>query len=203
MLPSQPRRRSPRRLRTIAMAALATATFATPATAFAADKPTFVIAVLGDSYASGEGSPDEPGNLGAGCGNAGCRTEKWWSPDSWFPDRKAVFPQQDDLGWQQATKRCHRSSKAPGPHAAMLLAEKFRDVRIEVLDFACGGAEIGAGVVRGAPGAEPPSFSAPDLPSQLSALREYAATTHREIDATVVNIGGNDGRFGQLVTECL
>ena len=173
-----------------------------------------MIAVLGDSYASGEGAPDVPGKHSLGgdlfageCAHLPwnppkCFTETWWSPDRWFTDRKAVFPQQDDAGWQSAARRCHRSSKAPGPQAAMRLADRFPDVRIEVLDFACGGAEIGPGLLQGWAGPEP-AFGDAALPSQLAALRGYVAGTNRRIDATVVNIGGNDGEFASLVAECL
>ena len=209
-----------------------------PATAFAQDtRPRFVIAVLGDSYASGEGSPDVHGrhSLGGDLVAAECIqlpftpppcfTETWWSPDSWFSGRDAVFPQQDDSGWQDAARRCHRSSKAPGPHAAMLIADRFPDVRVEVLDFACGGSTIGpacsqavnpvdatcavaqpgaGGLLLGWPGPEPPPF-APNLPPQVTALRDYANSTGRggDIDAIVVNIGGNDAEFDDIVTDCL
>jgi hypothetical protein len=132
-----------------------------------------------------------------------CFTETWWSPDSWFDDRDAIFPQQDDTGWQADARRCHRSSKGPGAHAGMLIADRFPDVRVEILDFACGGSQIGPGILNGWSGPEPPSLLAPNLPSQLTALRNYARDTNRDVDAMVVNIGGNDGRFADLVVECL
>ena len=198
-----------------ALAAAAALALAAPTAAVADDdRPKFVIAVLGDSYASGEGSPDVYGNhswlgdlfapecLQIPFTPAPCYPEKWWAPDAWYEGREAFFPQQDDEGWQDDARRCHRSSKAPGPHAAMLLAERFRDVRIEVLDFACGGSEIGPGMLEGWAGPEPP-FGAPNLGSQIHAVRDYAAATGRHIDATVVNIGGNDGEFAELVKECL
>jgi len=227
-------------VRTVALAlALGLAALAVPATALGVDtRPRFVIGVLGDSYASGEGSPDVHGKHSA-LGDLvaleciqlpgqpkPCFTETWWSPDSWFPGRDAVFPQQDDAGWQDAARRCHRSTKATGPHAAMLIADRFPDVRVEVLDFACGGSTIssscallpgvnpisltclplstepGGGPLLGWPGPEPPA-GASNLPPQLTALRDYARDTNREIDAIVVNIGGNDGEFAELVTECL
>jgi hypothetical protein len=210
-----PARRLARRAVTAVLAAAAAAALAAPTTALAADdRPAFVIAVLGDSYASGEGSPDVHGNhswlgdlfapecLQIPFTPAPCYPEKWWAPDAWYEGREAFFPQQDDEGWQDDARRCHRSSKAPGPHAAMLLAERFRDVRIEVLDFACGGSEIGPGMLEGWAGPEPP-FGAPNLGSQIHAVRDYAAATGRHIDATVVNIGGNDGEFAELVKECL
>jgi len=85
----------------------------------------------------------------------------------------------------------------------MLLADRFPGVRVEVLDFACGGSQIGPGILQGWAGPEPPSPFAPNLPAQLTALRDYARNTNREVDAIVVNIGGNDGRFADLVVECL
>jgi hypothetical protein len=217
MLPHDRLRRLPRLARLTATAALvAAAAIAAPDAALAADdRPRFVIAVLGDSYAAGEGSPDVPGKhswLGdldypIECAPLPftpprCFTETWWSPDAWFAGRDAIFPQQDDPGWQAAARRCHRSSKAPGPQAAMLVADRFPEIRVEVLDFACSGSKIGSGLVDGWPGPEPPPFAA-DLPPQITALRDYAVATDRRIDATVVNIGGNDGGFAKLVEECL
>ena len=232
-----------RRLALLAVlaASIGAATAAAPAAAQGVDtRPRFVIAVLGDSYASGEGSPDVHGRHSSGGDlfpEAGiecapipglpptCFAERWWSPDSWFAGRDAVFPQQDDTGWQDAAKRCHRSSKAPGPQAAMLIADRFPDVRVEVLDFACGGSTIGdtcgiggvssstfacavgdtkpGGVVQPWQGPEPPSGSPADLPPQITALRDYANQTNRDIDAIVANIGGNDAEFDDLVIECL
>ncbi len=214
---------------------------ALPAAAAAQDtRPRFVIAVLGDSYASGEGSPDVHGKHSAGGDFLAaeciqipftpppCFGEKWWAPDSWFQDRDAVFPQQDDAGWQASAKRCHRSSKAPGPHAAMLIADRFPDVRVEVLDFACGGSTIGpaCGIVPGLnpvgatciaadgdsgglllpwPGPERNLPTDPDIPPQIEDLSDYAGNTGRggRIDAIVVNIGGNDAEFDDIVADCL
>ncbi|MCC6832444.1 MAG: hypothetical protein IT200_13945 [Thermoleophilia bacterium] len=173
-------------------------------------RPRFVIAVLGDSYASGEGSPDVHGRhslggdlVAAECIPApGCRSEVWWSPDSWFPDRDAVFPQQDDPGWQDDARRCHRSSKGPGAHAGMLLADRFPNVRVEVLDFACGGAKVVRGLVGPFVGPEAPQGAA-NLPAQLTALERYVDAHGGGVDAVVMNIGGNDGQFDQMVIQCL
>ena len=229
-----------RRLSLIALLVAGVALAAPPAALGVDTRPRFVIAVLGDSYSSGEGSPDVHGKhsllgdlVALECIQLPtqpppCFTETWWSPDSWFSGRDAVFPQQDDAGWQAAARRCHRSSKAPGPHAAMMIADRFPDVRVEVLDFACGGSTIGpscglipgvnastltclplstdpgGGVLLGWKGPEPPD-GASDLPPQLTALRDYANNTGRAnaIDAIVMNIGGNDGEFAELVAECL
>jgi len=198
------------RLRGLTLLVAVVAALAVPAPAAAQDtRPRFVVAVLGDSYASGEGAPDVRGRHSSGgdlfgldCINPACFSETWWSPDSWFDDRDAVFPQGDDPGWQADARRCHRSTKATGPHAGMLIADRFPDVRVEVLNFACGGAEIGRGLLRGWPGPEPPEGAA-NLPSQLGALEAYARDTDRPIDAIVMNIGGNDAKFDDLVRECI
>lgn len=204
-----------RRLRSLVLALAFLGTLAFCGSAGALDvRPPFVVAVLGDSFASGEGSPDVHGkhSLGGDLVAAECIqlpftpppcfAETWWSPDSWFTGRDAIFPQQDDAGWQDAARRCHRSTKAPGPHAAMLIADRFPQVRVEVLDFACGGSQIGPGLLQGWPGPEPPLL-APNLPSQVAALEAYVRGTSRNIDAIVVNIGGNDGRFADLIIHCV
>ena len=181
--------------------------------AIAQDRPEFVIAVLGDSYASGEGAPDIHGHYSLGgdivapeCAPGSpygpCFSATWWSPDSWFSHRLAVFPQQDDPGWQDDARRCHRSSKGPGAHAAMLIAASFPDVKITVLDFACGGSQITDGLLFGWPGPEP-ALGAPNLPSQVDALEAYASSTHRHIDAIVMNIGGNDALFADIIIDCV
>lgn len=182
----------------------------------------FVIAVLGDSYAAGEGAPDVHGSHSL-AGNVdsspeclalcrslecisrggGCFPEKWWSPN-WFPNRRAVFPQGDDPGWQADARRCHRSTHGPAAHAAMILASRFPDVKVSVLDFACSGSKIISGLLAGWSGMEPPPF-APNLPSQFQALNDYATRTSRagKIDALVMNIGGNDAHFANIVFDCI
>jgi hypothetical protein len=180
------------------------------------NRPEFVIAVLGDSYASGEGAPDKHGNHSAfgdlvaiecfpnvfDLESPTCFSEKWWSPDSWFSNRRASFPQGDDPGWQNAARRCHRSSKGPAAHAAMVIAGRFPDVKITVLDFACGGSKITEGLLFGWSGPEP-DIGAPNLPSQVAALEAYVKDRGGRVDAIVMNIGGNDARFADIIIECI
>jgi hypothetical protein len=180
------------------------------------NRPEFVIAVLGDSYASGEGAPDVHGNhsrlgdlVAVECfpnpfdlESPTCYSETWWSPDSWFSNRLAVFPQQDDPGWQDDARRCHRSSKGPAAHAAMIIAARFPDVKITVLDFACGGAKITDGLLIGYSGAEP-DIGATNISSQVEALEAYVKKTSRSVDAIVMNIGGNDAEFAAIITKCI
>ena len=84
----------------------------------------------------------------------------------------------------------------------MAIATRFPDIKITVLDFACGGAKIVKGLLYGWTGPEPPLIG-PDLPSQLEALEEYTVRTSRKIDAIVMNIGGNDARFADIVGACV
>ena len=84
----------------------------------------------------------------------------------------------------------------------MAIATRFPDIKITVLDFACGGAKIVKGLLYGWTGPEPPLIG-PDLPSQLEALEEYTVRTSRKIDAIVMNIGGNDARFADIWGMCL
>lgn len=193
-------------------------TFTAPSAMAADTRPEFVIAVLGDSYASGEGAPDEHGKHSPGgdliAGECApmpgdppelrrCFSETWWSPDKAFPGRLAVFPQGDDPGWQADSKRCHRSSKGPGAQAAIMIAARFPDIKITVLNFACGGSKITEGLLVGWPGPEP-ALGASNLPSQIQALEEYVkGRPNKKVDAIVMNVGGNDALFGEIVKFCL
>lgn len=194
--------------------ALSVVCLASPSVATADDRPDFVIAILGDSYAAGEGSPDKEGRHDVGGGFSlclpldgpaddpnnpdDCHEDVWWAESS-----PVTFPQGDDAGWVEETTRCHRSSRATGPQAAMRIQERFPDVEIVVLHFACSGAEIAEGMLEPDDGTEAALLTRPRMKPQLQALEDYVAGTSRKIDAIVMDIGGNDAFFGAVLEACL
>ena len=200
-------------MRRIGLAAVMAAAVAVGAAPAAAQdtRPEFVIAVLGDSYASGEGSPDDPGSHsfvgrlnGAECfidppaGRKPCHAETWWEEDT-----PVVYPQGDDPGWATATRRCHRSSRATGPRGADRIQDRFPEVKVVVLNFACSGAQLTTGLLEPYAGIEPSLRGGTPLPPQVQQLESYVSGTSRDIDAIVMNAGGNDARFGDVVTACI
>lgn len=70
------------------------------------------------------------------------------------------------------------------------------------LDLTCIAPGDSGGPLLGWPGSEPP-FGAADLPPQIDQLRAYADSTSRHVHAMVINIGGNDAEFDDIVIDCL
>jgi len=176
-----------RSVRLLLLAALCT--LAGPLITVAAAQKVLIVA-LGDSYSSGEGNPDTPGQ---GCDapplalSANCAI-----PPVWGTDPEAAV--------------CHRSAKA----WPTLTANAFRDQHPELLvsfqSFACSGAKI-TDLVDNRQHPEQP------LP-QLDELEKAFATTDAagnmvrldsppQIDALLLSIGGNDIGFGPTVTGCI
>lgn len=172
-----------------------------------------LIVSLGDSYGSGEGSPDIPQQIdGLGYVSAPAR-------------------------WQD--RRCHRSAAAPSAQAAMTLEAADPHSTVTFLSFACSGATInqpyfgdqsnfdpyripppggfqkprGTGILGPYIGTEPPLLNGgPDyrdevkLPSQIDqmhrAITNDGQLPARHIAALSVSGGGNDMGFGPLASVC-
>ncbi|HEX2913194.1 MAG TPA: hypothetical protein VH186_20495 [Chloroflexia bacterium] len=159
----------------------------------------FLIAAIGDSYGSGEGSPDI---------NA--------SP--------IVWPFNTNPVWEDT--RCHRSANAPSAKAAMAIEQADPHTSVTYISFACSGAPInrnyndglgptedaydpgdsnqrlGTGVLGDYRGIDPSMVSSTDyLPSQIDQLK--AAIGNRQIDALIVSAGGNDMAFAPLAKDCV
>jgi hypothetical protein len=156
------------------------------------------IAVLGDSYSSGEGVPevpsDDPDALESVC-------EIW----QWGDFEPAV--------WRD--EQCHRSRWAWGNKVARRYQEEHPDVQVIVSFLACSGAEITsgmlldyAGVVPGAP--LPPQTQAVAEISQGTSnvsrdVRDPRAThvmSARRPDAVLMTAGGNDAGFSAFIEDC-
>ena len=135
--------------------ALLLATVAVLVTAAPASAEEFVIGVLGDSYAAGQGAPAMPGfhndngekgvnpltTIGRQCIDPDdvlrnrCHDETWWENVLGVTE-----PQRDDAGWDHDTQRCHRSSIATGPEAARRLENAietaYPSVEVVLFDLA-------------------------------------------------------------------
>ena len=179
-----------------------------PGQAAGADtRPEFVVAILGDSYAAGEGTPGVFGQhsvsgelvcVPAPLGPGPCFEEMWWANDS-----QVTFPQQDEPTWGTETLRCYRSSSAPGPRALEAIQEEFPAVKVVGIDFACTGAKILEGPLGPYLGIEPSLRKAPPIPAQVTDLSHFLGSPLRPLDAVVMNIGGNDAHFADVVARCL
>ncbi|MDP9074990.1 MAG: Ig-like domain-containing protein, partial [Actinomycetota bacterium] len=161
-----------------------------------------LIVALGDSYASGEGSPDIP-----------IPGYHWQPlPPGFFGNTPAV--------WED--RRCHRSSYAPSAQAAQMVIKGDPHTSVTYISFACSGADIntdhlndtssvdpyydvhghqhlGTGILGPYAGNDPHLYSDP-LPSQISQMT--AAVGNRTIDALLVDGGGNDMNFASIATVC-
>lgn len=166
----------------------------------------FLVVVLGDSSASGEGAPDVT-LTEAGGGRA-----------------------------QWVDNRCHRSMNAGGAQAARRLEYGDTKTSVTFVSFACSGATLaseifdgglldpyedeedydsrGVGVTAPYAGIEPTTFIGSEehdyrdkVPSQVeqlwNALTDFGAHQPRKIDALIVAGGINDARFADLAVVCV
>lgn len=171
----------------------------------------FLVVVLGDSSASGEGAPDSPLHGPGGI----------------------EYAQAD---W--VDNRCHRSANAGGAQAAERLENSSKYSSVTFISFACSGATLiadswyndaplaavdpyeiedtlwrGVGLTGPYAGIEPlllpngdPDFSQ-KLPAQTEALRRalrrVPGDPMRKVDALIVAAGINDVRFSDLAAVCV
>lgn len=127
----------------------------------------YLFVVLGDSYASGEGNP---------------RNVQAWIDD---PDRPFA-PYYDDAA-------CNRSTRS-GPAQAALALEKSSDKSsVTLIDVACSGATVNAGVLG-------PQRGAGQTLSQIQQVQQLIG--NREIDIVVFSVGGNDIGFTSILSAC-
>lgn len=126
----------------------------------------YLTIVMGDSYASGEGNPR---NVQAWLGSSGSFTP-YWDSDA-----------------------CHRSVHG-GPAQAALRLENASDTSsVTLIDVACSGATINAGILG-------PQTAAGQTASQIEQVRSIIAD--RPVDLAMVMIGGNDVGFTSLLASC-
>ncbi len=133
-----------------------------------------LVVSIGDSVASGEGTPDVPATAFNRAGWRGGVT----GPAS-----------------QRSATRCHRSNQAANAVAARAILGDEEPSRF--VSLACSGATIKAGLIEQYKGVQPDG--SPEEP-QLDRLREISAD--REIAAVLVSIGANDLGFSKIVRFC-
>lgn len=128
-----------------------------------------LVVALGDSYASGEGSPEVP--------RAG--------------DEPARWADATDPAVEESHALAHRSTVGWPAQVAAALEVGDRHTSVTFVDLAASSARIGAGILR------PHPFL--DLPAQITLLEEIVGS--RRIDVLLLQAGGNDIGFSQLIRE--
>jgi hypothetical protein len=155
----------------------------------AAPRPKFTIIMLGDSYGSGEASPEIHGQYAA--------------PD-YLTGTAETWTAQGDNTQRRQARRCHRSPRATAGVAADSLRARYPEIDIVFISFACSGAKITSGILEPYEGAELELLSDPKLSPQITQVNDYfASNPAATIDALVMNIGGNDANFAGVVLNCL
>ena len=157
----------------------------------------YLIVSLGDSFASGEGSPDVPGRyelrnpaedlaLDLARGRA--------------PALRTVVP----VRWQD--RRCHRSARSGHALLAKQIEDRDPHTSVTYVSLACSGAEVYEGLLGPYQGMEPPAGTDP-LPPQVDVLSRLVGTprlprTYRPVDAILLQIGINDLDFHSIIEDC-
>jgi hypothetical protein len=206
------------------LAAAALLAAAAPASAAIPSGPTsrdpYEIFTIGDSYAAGEGAPDVNGNYDDDGDVQADQFEDW---DTRLAGSPAV------PGANQDSTRCHRSGHtSPSAVARQTLQDEFPDVQFDWTSVACAGASLVAtaklggdpppnkgGILRGYDGVEKLSkrgIAADKLkpavyPPQIDQLNRLLADRPngptKRIDALLMNLGGNDLGFAEIISKCL
>ena len=125
--------------------------------------------VMGDSYASGEGNPRN--------------VEAWLRESGLF---SGFRPYWDD-------EPCHRSVHGGPAQAALELEGASPRTSVTLVDVACAGATIDAGILG-------PQSGAGQATSQVEQVRAIIGA--RPIDLVSVTVGGNDVGFASILTSC-
>lgn len=150
----------------------------------------FDLYALGDSYGAGEGAPEVPGDYD----DAG---------DLVDGGEREVWNASLDATGEREARACHRSGVSGVELAADLLRADYPgalDVRLE--SYACSGATTEHLVDCPYRGAIGDHFDADMLqPPQIARLAERSRSSG--VDAVYMSVGGNDMRFGFLLSECI
>jgi hypothetical protein len=206
------------------LAAAALLAVAAPASAAIPSGPTsrdpYEIFTIGDSYAAGEGSPDVNGTYDDNGDVQNNQFEDW---DTRFGGSPAV------PGPNQDSTRCHRSGHtSPSAVARQTLQDEFPDVQFDWTSVACAGASLvqtaklggnpppnKGGILRGYDGAEKmgkrgiaadklvPAVYPPQIDQLNSILSDRPNGPTKRIDALLMNLGGNDLGFAEIIAKCL
>ncbi|HTL86285.1 MAG TPA: PKD domain-containing protein [Acidimicrobiia bacterium] len=138
----------------------------------------WLIVSMGDSYGSGEGNAD---------------VEQDWG---------AHWPPVLEAKWED--RRCHRSANAGSARAAKWLEAADPHTSVTFIHIACSGAEALKGLLetyKGQSDSREAALMTPEITPQITQARELVG--NREVDAVYLSIGGNDAKFGNIVTACV
>ena len=157
-----------------------------------------LIVSIGDSFAAGEGNPDQPAVW----------RDKTLVP---IPDDIEVWPPDVDFDlvdempvWMD--ERCHRSAKSGHFRAARQIEDRDPHTSITFLSFACSGSEIVEGLIGRYGGQVVEEDEQEKLHPQIEAVRDLLGPVNdpgtRAIDAFFVSTGGNDVGFSTILKKC-
>jgi hypothetical protein len=134
----------------------------------------YLIVSIGDSYASGEGAPDQPQVL-----------------DAFGFTKKGPV-------WED--RRTHRSAFAAAAQAAQAIQTANPHASVTFISVAASGAAIGGGILTSSQGTEPPTGSGiSKLEPQLQQVKDLIGS--RTIDALLMSAGGNDVGFEPIIQD--
>lgn len=136
-----------------------------------------LLALLGDSFGSGEGAPDMPVTGPP-------------APEDENPSERSLR-----AGWTY--RPCHRSDRAGLVQAAKAIV-RATNGDVAFRHFACSGAKVGD--LRG--DQQGSSETAAVVDPQLQTASEWARARNASIDTVLLSIGGNDAGFGARIADC-
>jgi GDSL-like Lipase/Acylhydrolase family len=174
----------------------------------------WLIVSLGDSIASGEGSPDDTGWYVHGKRwipptlLAACAASVYTACVAMQKDLRLLLQGYDKVHeirpvrWQD--KRCHRSARAGHAQVAAEIERRDPHSSVTFISLACSGADIKHLIDTPYNGQQPPADPRPEqLKPQLTVLRELLRSYRpRRIDALLLAIGINDLDFSDIVYAC-
>lgn len=184
----------------------------------------YLIVSLGDSMASGEGSPDTPGryellnDLSTTADQL--RFLGYLALGHPRPASDPDFKVREEVPVIWRDKRCHRSGRAGHALTAQAIESASQHSSVTFLSLACSGAEIKHLIDATYSGQQPPDNPQPkELRPQLAVLRDLlrpvssvasrpaglvqpGAFAGRRIDALLMSIGINDLDFSDIVIAC-
>lgn len=163
----------------------------------------------GDSWQLGDGenhNRSRPRKVGVGTGDLNGDGEVRWAVlgDSYISGEGLTEPATDfdgqkvggyDIGTDGAANHCHRAPTSWAVRAAMDAGAPWEDL----LFAACSGA-VTADVIDNGQYPDSPYGVFGGQP-QSQALADFAAKG--AVDVVLVSIGGNDAKFGDVITECI
>ena len=128
-----------------------------------------LMVAFGDSYASGEGNP---------------RNVESWLAEGGLLSRFTPYWDDDP---------CNRSTRGAPAQAALALEKSSPKTSVTLVDVACSGATVAAGVLG-------PFTAAGQARSQIEQVRQIIGD--RQIDLVTLSVGGNDVGFTSVLTAC-